>query len=171
MNNVMVDIETLDNKPTSSIVSIGAVKFGPNGYDEYNTFYMVVDVQSCIDAGLTVSADTIAWWMKKSDQARSVFQQPGSHLANVLIEFSKWLPVNTKLWGNGASFDNAILSNAYSALNLKQPWEFWNDRCYRTIAAGYQRKRFQQGVHHNALDDAKSQAEHLIQIAPGVILP
>lgn len=123
MNNVMVDIETLDNKPTSAIVSIGAVMFGPNGYDEYNTFYMVVDAQSCIDAGLTLSADTISWWMKQSDQARAVFQQP---------------------------------------------WDFWNDRCYRTIAAMHDRRRFQQGVHHNALDDAKSQVEHLIQIAPGV---
>lgn len=169
MNNVMVDIETLDNKPTSSIISIGAVKFDANGIDVINTFYMVVDAQSCIDAGLTVSADTIAWWMKQSDQARAVFQQPGGHLANVLIEFSKWLPTGAKLWGNGASFDNAILSHAYSVLKLEQPWAFWNDRCYRTIASMHQRKRFQQGVHHNALDDAKSQAEHLIQIAPGAI--
>lgn len=168
MNNVMVDIETLDNKPTSAIVSIGAVMFGPNGYDEYNTFYMVVDAQSCIDAGLTLSADTISWWMKQSDQARSVFQQPAAHIANALVEFSKWFPTGAKLWGNGASFDNAILSNAYSALKLQQPWDFWNDRCYRTIAAMHDRRRFQQGVHHNALDDAKSQVEHLIQIAPGV---
>lgn len=168
MNNVMVDIETLDNKPTSAIVSIGAVHFGPNGYDECNTFYSVVDVQSCIDAGLTVSADTIAWWMKQGDQARAVFQQRGKHLANVLTEFSIWFPEGSKLWGNGASSDNAILSNAYSALKLKQPWDFWNDRCYRTIAAMHERRRFQQGIHHNALDDAKSQVEHLIQIAPEV---
>jgi len=169
MNNVMVDIETLDNKATSAIVSIGAVKFGPNGYDEYDQFYAVVDVQSCIDVGLTLSADTIKWWMKQSDQARSVFQQPGLYLTGVLLEFGKWLPDDCKLWGNGASFDNVILSNAYSVLNLPQPWKFWNDRCYRTIAAMHDRQRFQQGVHHNALDDAKSQVEHLIKIAPEVI--
>lgn len=169
MNNVMVDIETLDNKPTSTIVSIGAVKFGPNGYDECDTFYQVVDIQSCIDVGLTVSADTVKWWMRQSDQARDVFQEVGGHLASVLIGFSKWLPSDCKLWGNGASFDNTILSNAYSVLNLSQPWKFWNDRCYRTIAAMHDRQRFQQGVHHNALDDAISQAQHLIQIAPEVI--
>lgn len=169
MNNVMVDIETLDNKPTSAIVSVGAVRFGPNGYDEYDTFYKVVDVQSCIDAGLTVSADTISWWMKQSDQARAVFQQPGDHLVNVLIDFIGWFPAGSNLWGNGAAFDNAILSNAYAALKLQQPWDFWNDRCYRTIASMHNRRRFQKGIHHNALDDAISQAEHLAQIAPEVI--
>lgn len=168
MNNVMVDIETLDNKSTSAIVSISAVKFGQNGYDENDTFYRVVDVQSSIDAGLTIGAETIAWWMKQSDQARAVFNEPNIHLANALVEFSKWFPEWAKLWGNGASFDNAILSNAYSVLNLKQPWDFWNDRCYRTVAAQHQLQRLQQGTHHNALDDARSQAEHLIQIAPEV---
>lgn len=170
MHNVMVDLETLDTAPTSCIVSIGAVKFGPNGYDEYDTFYMVVDLQSCNDIGLTISADTVDWWIKQSIQARSVFNQPSDTITNVLYAFGEWLPDNCKLWGNGASFDNAILANAYSVLKMEQPWKFWNDRCYRTIAAMHERQRFQQGTYHNALDDAKSQAEHLIQIAPGVII-
>jgi len=33
----------------------------------------------------------------------------------------------------------------------------------------YPHQRTQQGVYHSALDDARSQAEHLIQIAPQVI--
>lgn len=134
MNNVMVDLETLDNKPTSAIVSIGAVHFGPNGYDEGNNFYRIEYQQSCIDAGLTLSGDTIKWWMRQSDRARGVYAHEGDHLAQVLI-------------------DNAILSNAYSVMKLDQPWLLWNDRCYRTIASLHPRQRFQQGVHHNAFDD------------------
>lgn len=121
----MVDLETLDTTPTSVIVSIGAVKFGPNGYDKCDTFYRVVDIQSCIDTGLTISASTLSWWMNQSDAARFVSHQSSTHIATALIDFGKWLPNGVKLWGNGASFDNA-------------------------------------------LDDAISQAEHLIQIYPGV---
>ncbi len=170
MNNVMVDLETPDNKPTSGIVSIGAVKFDATGISD-DRFYCVVDLQSSIDAGLTVSASTISWWMKQSDQARAVFNEPDAcHLAIALQLFAAWLPDNCKLWGNGAGFDNPILANAYAALKMQQPWDFWNDRCYRTIAAMHpNNRRQQQGTHHNALDDAISQAQHLIAIAPGIL--
>lgn len=165
MRNVMVDLETLDKTATSVIVSVGAVKFDASGISE-NTFYQVVDIQSCIDLGLTISGDTIAWWMKQSAQARAVFQAKGDPLAKVLVEFGEWLPEGAKVWGNGASFDNAILANAYGVLKVPQPWDFWNDRCFRTVAAFAPAKKVNKGIAHNALDDARSQAEHLIKIAP-----
>lgn len=167
MNHVMVDLETVDNVPSSAIVSIGAVLFDHTGVSQ-NTFYEVVDLQSCLDAGLSMTADTLSWWMKQSDPARAVFQQKGDHAALVLSRFGKYLPPNCKLWGNGASFDNAILANAYRAFGMPAPWQFWNDRCYRTVVAGLA-KRQQTGTHHNALDDAISQAHHLIQVNPGAI--
>jgi exodeoxyribonuclease VIII len=44
-------------------------------------------------------------------------------------------------------------------------WEFWKDRCYRTIKNCYPDVPFdRRGTHHNALDDARSQALHLIAI-------
>jgi hypothetical protein len=165
MRNVMVDLETLDKTPTSVIVSIGAVKFDASGISE-DTFYSVVDIQSCIDLGLTISGDTIAWWMGQSEQARAVFKAKGDPLAKALIDFAKWVPKGAKVWGNGASFDNTILANAYGAISVRQPWDFWNDRCFRTVASFSPLKRVNSGVAHNALDDARSQAEHLLKIAP-----
>lgn len=50
------------------------------------------------------------------------------------------------------------------AAGLEQPWAFWNDRCYRTLKARSELKIARTGTHHNALDDAKSQALHLITI-------
>lgn len=146
MNNVMVDLETLDNSPTSAIVSI--------------------------DAGLTVSGETIRWWMNQSQQAREgTFQSKGAQsLTAVLADLAIWLPDSAKVWGNGASFDNAILSNAYRAVKLPTPWAFWNDRCYRTISALSDKRLTRHGTHHRAIDDAISQARHLIEIAPHAIL-
>lgn len=161
MNNVMVDLETLGNGPQAAIIAIGAVKFDETGLGE--EFYAVVDAQSCVDAGLKMDVSTIMWWMQQSDEARAAFKRQGEHLANALLRFSKFVGPDNKLWGNGAAFDNTILGSAYRAVGVEQPWKFGNDRCYRTVKAMYPDKPIpRSGVHHNALDDAKSQALHLI---------
>jgi len=78
---------------------------------------------------------------------------------------SAWFPAGATLWGNGSTFDNVILSNAYRAIGVKQPWDFWNDRCYRTLKSLYPHVKLERsGVAHNALDDAKSQAMHAVRI-------
>ncbi|MOA42414.1 hypothetical protein D3C78_1644610 [compost metagenome] len=38
-----------------------------------------------------------------------------------------------QVWGNGASFDNAILAAVYRKHAQKLPWRFRNDRDVRTI--------------------------------------
>jgi len=48
---------------------------------------------------------------------------------------------------------------------MERPWYFWNDRCYRTMKSLYPQIPMERdGVHHNALDDAISQARHLMAI-------
>ena len=52
--HIMFDLETLDNKNTSSILSIGAVEFNLHTGEIGETLYVRVDLQSCIDEGLTI---------------------------------------------------------------------------------------------------------------------
>jgi hypothetical protein len=158
----MLDLETMGNVPDAAIVSIGAVRFDEMLRDE---FYENITLKSCNETGLTVDADTVSWWMQQSPEAFSYLQENPIHLLAALTKFSDWVGRNAEVWGNGASFDNVILSSAYRAAGLPQPWKYWNDRCYRTMAAlhpGVKRPDF--GTKHNALDDAKSQAIHLIGI-------
>lgn len=170
-DHVMVDLETADNVPTAAIVAIGAVVFrGPHAGLQ---FYRAVDLHSCLAAKLTMSNDTMAWWGKQSPEARAVFADPQRvPVLAALQEFYHFMNElnEVRVWGNGASFDNAILSNAYRAVGVPLPWKFWNDRCYRTVAAGMLQKRQQQGTYHNALDDAISQADHLIRYAPEAVV-
>lgn len=60
--------------------------------------------------------------------------------------------------------DAAIVAiGACTRNGTSAPWAWRNDRCYRTIKAlnrGVPMERL--GAHHNALDDAISQALHLI---------
>lgn len=165
--HVMLDIETMGNAVTSSIVSIGAVAFDENGLGD--SFYVNVDLQSSIDNGLTIDGSTVEWWLQQSDSAKKDLLNEKESLDGALSQFECFLSLNTyedvEIWGNGASFDNAILSNAYRSLKMAEPWKFWNNRCYRTMKNMFPHVEFKRvGTHHNAVDDAKSQALHLIEI-------
>lgn len=176
MKNVMVDLETLDTAATAAIVSIGAVFFDPKTGDMGDTFYRAIDVSSVLGHGFSVSGDTLKWWLQQSDEARQVFAS-GNEIGTVLDEFAGFLESqgktdDVKVWGNGAAFDNTILANAYSATKRATPWRFWNDRCYRTVKALNSAVPFtREGTHHNALDDAISQARHLCQIFQSLRVP
>lgn len=170
MEHLMVDLETLSTSSNAAIVSIGAVWFDPDqGLGD--TFYKAIELKSCISFNFEVCGETINWWMRQSKEAQAVFNDPKSdNLAGALIELCSFIESrnqDAKVWGNGPAFDNAILTNAYRKLHLEQPWQFHNDRCYRTLIAmasefGFEPKAMQQGIPHNALDDAIHQAKNAI---------
>jgi exodeoxyribonuclease VIII len=164
MKHVSLDIETLGNNSKSVIISLGAVEFDENGLGR--EFYMNIDPQSCVEAGLVMDTSTVMWWMQQSDAARAVFKTKAERLEDVCHEFKQWFPKDACVWGNGATFDNVIVDSAYRAVNMNKPWKYNADRCYRTLKALYpQIKALSRiGTHHNALDDAKYQALHAIEI-------
>lgn len=170
-NHVMLDLETMGTTPGSAIVAIGAVRFDPEtgtvGGDG-REFYTAVDLASCLEAGLTVDGGTVLWWLEQEDAARRALFTAPTPLRVALEDFAGWCPEDCQMWGNGAAFDNVILAAAYKALDRRQPWAFWNDRCYRTMKAlsSVASPKF-AGTRHNALDDAKHQARHLIDILGG----
>jgi exodeoxyribonuclease VIII len=117
-----------------------------------------------------VDGDTLAWWLKQSDDARLPIANQTGKYTDMMQGFHDWVRKLGKVdgvWGNGATFDNVILGEGFRRINMSQPWPFWADKCYRTIKSLPIAKSVplqRTGVHHNALDDAKSQAQHLIDI-------
>ena len=154
--NIMIDLETLATSSNAAIISLGAVKFSD---DIIDTFYSEVDLQSCLDLGMEVSGPTINWWVGRNNMPID-----GIDIYNVLTMFSQWVGNNPTIWGNGASFDNVILTNAYTKCKITRPWHFTRDRCYRTMKNVSDVPFKMIGNKHNALDDARSQALHLIKI-------
>lgn len=162
--HVMVDLETLGNNSNSVIVAIGAVAFGAQGCRD--TFYKVVDPESCVRVGLHMDTSTVMWWLNREQAARDAICQPGTPLGDALLGLYNWYPDGACLWGNGATFDNVILDNAYKAIGLTPPWKYTAHRCYRTVKALFPIDETPfEGVKHNALADAAHQAKHLIDIA------
>lgn len=175
VTNVMLDIETYGLTPGSVIKSIGAVKFGicpkTGEHEITDRFYHRIDAQSCVRAGLTLDAATVEWWLAQSDDARGEMTKPGEPLVYVLQSFEFWLgrveAANLEIWGNGAPFDNVLLQSAYKAGNVPACWTNMQSRCYRTVKNANKDlpiDPYRLRTHHNALDDAESQALHLMAI-------
>ena len=160
----MLDLETLGNRPGSVIVSVGAARFGDDSI--LGTFYEVVDASSCTDIGLRMDTDTVMWWMKQNSHARKALCAPGAPIKTVLARFSAWcMDADAEVWGNGADFDCAVMSEAYAAAGMPRPWKYYNSRCYRTLKSlARDLKPEKEGVRHNALDDAITQAKHAMAI-------
>ena len=174
-NQLMLDLETLGNSNNAVITQIGAVVFNTeNGI--VDQFHIRIDPQSCVDAGLKMDVSTVLWWMKQSDAARAEFDKVQISLDAALKGFAEFckrtIDKDSGVWGNGVSFDNVILSNAYKAVGQKQPWMYWQDRCYRTLKQLLKCIPAEEyGTAHNGLDDAIKQAHHLIKIAKTTGLP
>lgn len=174
MNNIMIDLETMGAGPDAAIIAIGAVAFDIEKQEIGQSFYVAVDLQSAVDSGGAIDPQTVLWWMQQSDLARGEFKRQGIAIATALFQFSTWIGgighfSTRRVWGNGASFDNVILSSAYRRQKMQVPWQYWNERCYRTVKAMYPGIKMQRtGTHHNALDDAESQSKHLLEMLASV---
>ena len=164
----MLDLETMSTKNNAAIIAIGAVAF--NEHDGIVAeFYQEISLESCQDHGLHIDANTVLWWISQSKDAQYKFKDnsKADSLLLGLIAFHKFCGKHLmgRIWGNGSTFDNVILRNAYELTHLEYPTDFWNDACYRTVRGLNPDIEFERfGVYHYALDDAKSQAMHLIKI-------
>ena len=167
-NDVMLDLETMGTGPTAAIIAIGAVEFDLAAGVIGERFYATIDLASAVHAGGVMDAATVMWWMQQSDAAREAFASGDEHIASVLQRFAVWMEargVDVRVWGNGAAFDNVILASAYRRNGTPPPWQFRNNRCYQTVKAlrpGVPPVRV--GTHHNAVDDAETQALHLMAL-------
>lgn len=169
-DQAMVDLETMGTDPFCPILSIGACAFRMDTKTPIvDTFYQAITLDSCMDLGLRPKASTMLWWFGREKAAQAVmFDEKATTLPLALDAFTDWWQSRPMaIWGNSARFDCGILMAAYQVCNKQVPWPFWNERCYRTIktlpgASEVAMKRI--GTHHNALDDALSQAAHLRQI-------
>ena len=168
--HVMVDLETFGTGNDAAIVSIGAVKFIPEHHFVGERFYVVVEPGSAVAYGGVMDASTVLWWMgKERTEAReAMLAENRVDLPSALEGFAMWYGQDplVPVWGNGATFDNIILRSAFKRAGIDCPWGYKADRCYRTINNLKHNATFGNiGVAHNAVDDARAQAAHLMEVA------
>lgn len=176
--HLMIDLETMGNKPASAIVAIAAVPFDiATGAVCDTAFYEVVDLRCSVEHGGKIDADTVLWWLDKSDAARKEITDSEKATAMpVALNGLRWFisehcDDGVRVWGNGVCFDNVILRSAYENCGMVPPWQHWHDRDVRTIVelgrhAGIDPKYDYPfvGEAHNALDDALHQVNYVVAI-------
>lgn len=163
MQNIMLDLETLSTRPHAHILSIGACYFDASGVGE--TFYASIVPQE--QQGAHIDPLTVAWWLRQDHEARAALDREQEFLIDALKRFALFATKvpNVLMWGNGSDFDNVILSDGFGRNGLERPWEWYNNRCYRTIKSLFPiAPKPKPVVKHHALSDAVAQAEHLIEI-------
>lgn len=177
MNNskytdLMLDLETLGKGTGCAIISIAAVPFfkseGVPG-DKY--FHMNVDLQSCLDKGLTIDPETLNWWMGMSALYLGL-QQNTYTLEGALVSLARFLQSecteDVRVWGRGPSFDQAITRDVYNRFDRPLPWRFSRERCVRTYLCGYENllKKYLpfEGELHNPVHDANHQIRCMAKV-------
>jgi|SRR6185312_4859567 len=154
MRHIMLDLETVSSHYDAGIASIGAVRFDPKTQQLGEELYLILD-RASMKLG-HIDVDTMIWWSQQSHEVLSILcddNLPRIHLSEALLHFTAFynqVP-NSIVWGNGSTFDNVILHNAYDIFNLDCPIGMKLDYCYRTVRRMFPLdEEERQGTHHNA---------------------
>lgn len=160
MRHIMLDLETMGTAPGSAVVQIGAVEFSI--YKVGDPLSVTISLESCVAVGMRIDAATVMWWMKQSNAARDLLLENCASIREGLQAFSDWIGKDKVcVWGDGASFDNALLASAYRACRMPLPWHYSGDRCFRTMKAVFPVERVVSEIEHNAAADAVAQAKQM----------
>ena len=159
---VMIDIETFDTVDSAVILSIGAVRMDMEslGVIHDQTFYMELDTSAQLNAGRTQSKDTINWWLQQG-KCPCMGTVPFIH---ALKDLFNWIEKDSEIWCKGTDFDTKILAHAFKQCGIPTPWKYNAVRDCRTIFKTFPLSDTGNifPASHNALEDAKSQADQLM---------
>lgn len=178
--NVMIDIETLSTHKNAAIIEIGAVEFNKYTGEIGETFNVIIDPSEWTRNDRHVDGETIQWWFKQTDAARKRFVNPPddvyvTDLLDALWKLKYFImdcdsvddDKNVVVWGNGSSFDIAILENAYLYFHQEVPWKFWSVNDVRTIVdlnpSVKDNCKFDNGIRHSAVSDCMHQIKYLTE--------
>lgn len=167
---ISLDLETVSLENNAGILSIGATIFHTEGMGA-NDFYEKIDFNSLDQTKFDVSQSTLDWWKTQNETVRNEAFSGTLPIYQVLQSFVEWVGVVTfsgvltpQIFSNGSVFDIVVLRNALDACDIKVPWSYKNEFCYRTICNMHEEScalannSITNEVKHNALADAKYQA-------------
>ena len=164
-----IDLETIDTRPQSTVLSLGAVKFNPfDNSEPHSEMYFKISIDDQDQLGRTSSDDTIAWWSRQDPKImEEAFDQEGAiTVEEALSKINKFVVGVDILWGQGYGFDYTIIEDMYRSLGRPIPYNFWQVMDSRTLFSVCKedpRKKIQNDL-HNALADAYFQSK-AIQMA------
>lgn len=146
---VAIDIESLALGPRPVITQIAML-----GYDlqedellsPTHVHYYPIEPQQRIIPARVISASTLAWWMKQSDEARDRFELSTATDFEDLVALARNLvtvfnrltdngKANYEVMAKGPQFDIVAIETLLTELGLEIPWNYQRVRDLRTMLA------------------------------------
>lgn len=146
---IAIDIESLALGPRPVITQIAML-----GYDlqedellsPTHVHYYPIEPQQRIIPARVISASTLAWWMKQSDEARDRFELSTATDFEDLVALARNLvtvfnrltdngKANYEVMAKGPQFDIVAIETLLTELGLEIPWNYQRVRDLRTMLA------------------------------------
>jgi len=176
MKNIMIDIETLGTNPDSCVLQIAATSWDGNEIDV--GFLFDVSLSEQVEAGRTIEAKTVCWWLDDKVQSRVrssvlgrselVSPQAAVYALNEYIRVTRQNSDDGKVtvWANPPQFDLTIIKSIMKEWGITPSWNHWEERDLRTLRnvcrelkINYENKNEE---HHSAIADVRHQVEEVM---------
>jgi hypothetical protein len=186
MYEIMIDLETLDTRPSAIVLSIGAVVwktvFNPAKneleYEIAEHFLRIPAIQPQTMALRTMSESTLLWWQQQNSTAKAEAFAPVRHSMDValadLTDFvKKWTELGVDghrvnhFWASPSTFDFPIIESLIENFGHEIPWSYRQKYDVRTVVneAAYSAKDHDYnhipGVAHTPVYDCVAQVDLL----------
>lgn len=145
MIQVMLDLETLGVNHNAVFLSIGAVAFDTNTFEEVATFKTNILLESALNAGLKIEAATLRWWLTQRPEIMAkMFEGETPDLSKALFQFGQFYSEVKAIgiWGNSAAFDIELIKDGFRACKMPIPWHYRDEFCYRTLYTLFSTHKF-----------------------------
>ena len=149
MYEMMIDLETLDTKPSAVVLSIGAVVWetfvddtGHLAWKALDRFIRVLDIQKQLDRRRTVSQSTLLWWQDQSSAAKAeAFNSVRQPVLTSLVDFHDFAANNRNVpgdpisvfWASPVAFDLPIWEDLAMTFGGCVPWKYNQRYDVRTV--------------------------------------
>lgn len=164
MKDIMLDFETFGNGENKCLCQIGAVYFDNVTGELGEEFKANIDAQSHMDRGGVLDAKTVYWWLQQSDAARQSLLPERKDVMEVMLDFNKFIAPCSRIWSH-ATFDFVTLIETFRKLHITPSVSHKAGLDLRTLTylANITIDSFaREGVHHEALADAKHQVKYCV---------
>lgn len=146
--HIMIDIETLSNKPNAAVLAYSALPFSFTENPEESRGMLqnriTYAIQLSEQADRHIDAKTLQWWIDQPDTFMEVChdsvhpQDALRGLREFIQQQCKKHVIHTsevKIWAKSPSFDLVILKSLAEEHHIKMPWHYRNERDVRTLFA------------------------------------
>ena len=150
---IQFDIETLSLHPTNAVVgeigihvdhlfldTEGRVRVGADA-----SISVLLDMREQQRTGRELDIDTIQWWLKQNETARSVMADPHDRKdSQSALRYVDWFvrkhmntaaahAGNVFILSSAPAFDMTNVRSLYEAAGMEHPWRHWQEHSQRTL--------------------------------------